>query len=846
MADGWRVAFVIARRELRGGIRGFRIFLLCLMLGVAIIAAVGSLSAAVVAGIAADARAILGGDLDLRLIHREATPEQRRAFASFGDVSELREMRGMARPSDPGRAADRILVELKAVDGAYPLYGSVELDPAIPLEAALARRDGIWGAAADAALLERLDLSIGDRVRVGVLDYELRAVLDVEPDRGGGIFALGPRFMVALGSLPETGLVQPGSLTYTHYRLRLPDGADAGAVARQLDAAFPDAGWRIRGLDDAAPGVKRFVDRTAFFLTLVGLSALLVGGVGVGNAVRAYLDGKTETIAVLKCLGAPSALVRRAYLLLVMLLALGGVAVGLALGALAPAALAGLLAERFDIGIKVGVFPLPLLEAAAFGLLTALGFSLWPLARARTVPAASLFRNLVAPAAARPRLGDLAGIVAVGCLLAGLTVATATDRAIAAGFVAGAGIALLVFRGVARAVMAAAGRLSPRAARHPSLRLALANLHRPGAATGSVVLSLGLGLTVLVAVALIQGNLAREIQDTIPEAAPSFFFIDIQPDQAAEFDALVRAQPGAEGLERVPMLRGRIVALNGIPASQVPVSPDSAWVLQGDRGITWSATLPRGSRLVAGEWWPADYSGEPLVSMDAEAAAGLGLQLGDTVTVNLLGREITARLASLRELNWTSLAINFVMVFSPGTLEGAPQTQIATVRVPESAEPALQQAVTDRFPNISAIRVKDALSSVNRILGSVGVAVRATASVTLIAGVLVLAGAVVAGHRRRVYDAVVLKVLGATRTDIARAYVLEYGLLGLVTAGIAAGAGTLAGWLFLTRIMEGNWTFLPGTVAATAGLGAALTLLVGLAGTWRALGQRPAPLLRND
>ena len=816
------------------------------MLGVAIIAAVGSLSASVVAGIAADARSILGGDLDIRLIYRQASAAQLADLAAAGTVSATRESRAMARPADRADSAERVLVELKAVDGAYPLYGTVTLAPDMALGDALAQRDGTWGAVADPALLQRLGLAVGERVRVGALDYELRAALTHEPDRGGGVFALGPRFMVAQDSLEATGLVQPGSMIYSHYRVRVNPGVDAGALTARLDADYPDAGWRIRGLDEAAPGVKRFVDRTAMFLTLVGLSALLVGGVGVGNAVRAYLDGKTATIAVLKCLGAPAALVRRIYIGRVVALARGGIAAGRALGAPVPAALAGLLAARFDLAVRPGLYPLPLAEAAVFGLLIAVGFSLWPLARAGAVPAASLFRNLVAPTAHRPRLRDLAAILGVALLLAGFTVATARDPLIAAGFVAGALAALALFRGAAMLVTAAARRLSARAGNHPGLRLALANLHRPGAATASVVLSLGLGLTVLVAVVLIQGNLGREIQETLPGAAPSFFFIDIQPAQAAEFDALVEAQPGAADLERVPMLRGRITAVDGVPASQVTPRPDVAWVLRGDRGITWSATLPRGPRQVPGAWWPADYAGPPLVSMDAEAAAGLGLGLGDTVTVNLLGREFTATIAALREVDWTSLAINFVMVFSPGLLEAAPQTQIATVRVAPDQELALQRAVTDRFPNVSAIRVKDALESVNRILGSVGVAVRATASVTLVAGVLVLAGAVVAGHRRRVYDAVVLKVLGATRADVARAYLLEYGLLGLVTALIAAAAGSLAGWVFLTQVMEGSWTFLPGTVAATAGLGAAVTLLIGLAGTWRVLGQRPAPLLRND
>jgi len=848
MADrlmGGGLALRLAWRELRGGLAGFRIFLACLMLGVAAIGGVGSIAASVGAGIAADARDMLGGDIELRLLYRPATGEQRAFFAGHGTVSETSELRAMARPAGDG-AARRLLVELKAVDRAYPLYGAVTLDPPQPLDSALARRDGAWGAVADPALLQRLGLHPGDRLRVGDLDYRIAAVLQREPDRGAGLFNLGPRLLVASDSLAATGLIQPGSLITYQYRLGLPAGGDPRAFVAALKQAWPAVGWRIRGLDEAAPGLKRFVERTALFLTLVGLATLLVGGIGVANAVRAYLAGKAATIATLKCLGASGGLLLRAYLLLVMLLAAGGVLAGLVIAALLPVALSGLLDQSLGVQARFGLYPGPLALAAGFGLLAALAFSLPALSRARRVAPSQLFRALVEPSGA----GDWRDWLWTGlpaAALAGLAIGGIGDWRLASGFAAAALATLLVFRGTAWLVALAARRINrPGRVRHALLRLGLANLYRPGAPTASAVLSLGIGLTVLVTIALIEGNLGREIGETLPKAAPAYFFIDIQPGQAADFDALVKSQPGVGALERVPMLRGRITAVAGVPVDRLKPRPEAQWVLQGDRGITWSAALPPGSRITAGQWWPADYRGPPLVSLDAEVARHLDLKVGDTLSVNVLGREITATIANLREFDWLTLSINFVMVFSPGLLEGAPQTHLATVHATPAAELPLERAVTDRFANISAIRVKEALETVNRLLAGIGLAVRATAAITLLAGFLVLAGAIIAGHHRRVYDAVLLKVLGATRRRLALGFALEYGLLGLISAGLAAVLGSLAAYGFVAWAMEAPFVLLPGAVALTASLGLAATLALGFAGTWRALGQRPASHLRNE
>jgi putative ABC transport system permease protein len=837
---GLRLAWRLARRELRGGLRGFRVFLACLALGVAVIAGVGSLSAAVRAGLSADARAMLGGDVELHLVHRAATPEQRRYLDGAGRVSEIVQLRAMARTVDGGA---RSLIELKAVDGAYPLYGEVGLDPPRPLDQVLAAEDGHWGAVVAPGLLTRLKLGIGDPIRVGDAIFVIRASLEHEPDAATAGFEFGPRVIVATPALAETGLLAPGALVGYSYRIKLPPGRRVSPWIEAVKAAFPDAGWRIRNFRNAAPNLQQLLDRVTVFMTLVGLTALLVGGVGVGNAVRGYLGGKTATIATLKCVGAEGGLIFATYLSQILALASGGILAGLAIGAVTPFLTAPLLAS-FPITTRLGVYPLPLLLAAVFGVLTTLAFALWPLAAAREVPAGSLFRDLVDPAPRRPRPRYVAAIAAAGLTLAALAILTASDRKTAAWFIAGAAGTLLAFRLVAAGLVLAARRVGR--PRHPGLRLALANLYRPGAPTAGIVASLGLGLTVLVAIALVEGNIADTIDERLPEEAPSFFFIDIQPEQVSAFDQLVAATPGVSQVERVASLRGRITRINGVSAEQAKVAPEAQWTLHNERGLTYAATLPKGSRIVSGTWWPGDYHGPPLVSIDADIARGMGLQLGQTISVNVLGRELTATIANMREIDWTSLGINFVLVFSPGTLEGAPQTDIATARTPPGEEAALERAVTDRFPNVSAIAVKDALAAVSAIIAAIATALRATAAITLIAGTLVLAGAVAAGHHRRVYEAVVLKVLGATRRDVTRAFLIEYGILGLATAAIAACIGTLAAYLVITRVMHQDWTFLPLVVAATALIATALTLAAGYAGTWAALGAKAAPFLRNE
>ncbi|MBM3516675.1 MAG: FtsX-like permease family protein [Alphaproteobacteria bacterium] len=835
------LALRLARRELRGGVRGFRLFMACLTLGVMTIAGIGAITEAVQTGLRQDSRLLLGADVELELTQRSASAEELGYLAAAGRLSAVTTMRAMAR-TVAGRST---LVELKAVDGAYPLYGALTLDPARPGSEAFGADGGGFGVAADPDLLVRLGLRVGDPVIVGEARFLVRGAIVAEPDRSASGFQLGPRLLIGMDGLAAAGLLRKGSLIRHGYRLALSPERDLAAWIEQTKKRFPEAGWRIRDYRDGPAEIRSFVMRFGLFLTLAGLAALLVGGVGVANAVKAHLDAKTAAIAILKCVGAPAGLIFRIYLWQVLALALAGILIGLALGALAPLAVSRALAGDLPVALGFGIYLKPLGLAALFGLLTALAFALWPLARACELPAAALFRDAVSPARRWPRPSFLLAIVLTFAALAGLAVVSAADRALALWFVGGAVASFAAFRAAAWLLMVAARAVGR--PRQPHLRLALANLYRPGTPTPAVMLSFGLGLTLLTAIALIEANLVRQVSERLPAAAPSFFFVDIQSDQIAGFDAIVAATPGVQGFTRVPSLRGRIMAINGVPvdAAQAKVAPNARWALGSDRGVTYAAEPPEGARVVAGTWWRADHSGPPLLSFDADLAQGFGLAIGDRLTVNVLGRDIDATIASLRAIDWGTLGLNFTLLFDPATLAAAPHTYIATVRVPAEEEERLQRAVTGRFGNITAIRMSEALAAVENLLRRISLAVDATAAVALASGALVLAGAIAAEHRRRTCQAVVLKVLGAERKDILAAQLIEHGLTGLAAGAIALGLGSVAAWVVVVQVMAADWLFAVRPAALTLVGGMAIAVLFGLLGSLRALGHKAATALRE-
>ena len=837
-----QTAWAFARRELRGGLKGFRILIACLALGVGAIASVGSLSEALQAGLAAQSLAVLGGDAEVRLTQRDLDDAERDWLFDQGTISEVKEMRVMARGL---RSDSRSLVEVKAPDNLYPLYGELEFAQDTTLAEATSKVGDVWGAAVESKVLPRLGVAPGDQIRLGDIDVEVRAVVNYEPDRVSTGFMFAPRIFIAPEAFQDTGLIQPGSQIERKYRIKLPAGVD-GAV--WLDTARgqlkSDAAERLRGPSEGTQGAEEFIKRVSLFLTLVGLTTLIIGGLGVGNAIKAYMEGKTEVIATFKCLGATSSLIFRSFLLQVLVIASIGVAIGLLIGVITPMLVVSVVGDLLPFAPEVTVYPAPLALAAIDGFLVTVAFAVWPLARAQDIKPAALFRDIVDADTAWPRPQYVAIVVGAFGLLAVLAVLITPYRLFALIFLVGASAAFLLLRLEAFLLMRlakAAGRPS-----HPGLRMALANLYRPGSTTSSMVLSVGLGLTLLVGVALIEGNISRQIEDELPNAAPSFFMLDIRRDQAEPFDELVSSLPGASQVTRQPIVRARVIKLNGVEADKGNVAAQEAWFLRGERNITYRADLPENSTIVEGEWWPSDYDGPPIVSMTEDVAYGLGLGLGDTITFSIVGREVEGTITNIRNVDVTQGGTNFNAIFAPGALEKAPQQNVALVYAKADSEEEIYNTVSDTFPNVTVVWVREALSALNTLLEDIALAVKSTGAVTLVAGVLVMAGAMASGYRNRVYESVILKVLGATRGRILASYLMEYTMLGLGTALIAAIIGTLGAWLTITEGMQASWFFLPATLVGTVLAATAVTVILGLLGTWRALSQKAAPVLRAE
>jgi len=828
LAALWR----IARRDLATRIRGLRLLAVCLFLGVATLAAIGSLTRGITSELEVRGQTILGGDIEFGLPQRQATEAEMAAFRGAGQASATVRMRAMANAPD----GEALLSELKAVDSAYPLYGTMRLESGVRRGPPPA--GAIW---IGADLASRLELKVGEQVKFGDRSFLIDGIIAEEPDRLGEGFTLGPVAIIGLGDLEATKLIQPGSLYESKYRVRLPDSANPEAVGKNLTEKFPEAGWEITDRSNGAPGTRRFIERMGQFLSLVGLAALVIAGIGVGNGVASYLAGKRPGLATLKVLGADSGTVMRIYGLQILAVAAVSIFAGLVVGALAPAAISAIAGDVLPVKPGVAIYPLPLAISAAYGLLIAIAFALPPLAATRRVPAAGLFRATI-DGTARPEARTILAVGAALAAIVALAVGTAREPLFALGFV-GAAAGLLLLVGIGWLVRKGAS-LVPRP-KQPLLRLAVANLHRPGAATGALVVALGLGLTLFVTLAAIQTSITAEISRTVPQRAPSFFVLDIPQGGTSQFRAMVtKAAPDAD-INLIPALRGSVTEFAGQRVDELEQLPEGAWVLRGDRGLTYSPVLPNGSELTAGSWWAADYKGPPLVSVEQEVAATLGLKIGDTLSVNVLGVEVQGKVASFRTVQWDNFGLNYVLVFSPGSFDAAPHNMVATVAVPPAAEAELARSIPRAFPSASLIAVRDVIGQVTTLLTQMSQAIAAAASIAILAGIAVLIGAIAASRERRVYDSVILKLLGATRGQILGAQGLEYAVLALILAALALGLGLGAGWYVVTQIFDFGFAPDPFIVGMTLLGGAGLAFLIGIAGSWPLLSVRPASALRS-
>ena len=835
------LSFRFAARELRGGVRGFRIFLACLALGVAAIAAAGSTAEAFRRGLASHASEILGGDLAFSVRQRGFNPAEQAILSRAGQVSYS--VASMAMAQAP--SGERRLIELRGVNETYPLAGKVTLKGAPSLQAAIAPTGGVAGAVVEQSLLDKLHMKVGDSFLAGNMPLQVRGVLLEEPDRLSRGFALGPRVITNLGAVQRGGFMAPGLPFGETARVQLPPGTPLAAAKQDLHRKLGGL-IRIRDREDAAPGIHRLIDQLEYFLGFIGLASLVAGGLGVFGAVSAYLEARKPVIATLKALGAEGQLVRDIYLIQIGLLAALGVAIGLAVGAAAPLVMGEIVKDSLPIPALFAVYPMPLLKAAAFGLLSAAAFSLAPLGRARSTPPASLFRSDLSGTF---KIGpEIVGAVLAAAGLAAMAVATAPTP-LAAGFmIAGVAVSfgLLWALGWGSAVLAGKARGGARGA----LRIGLANLAGPHSAARTASPAIGLGVALLAAVVLIQSALLNQVAEVAPRTAPALVFTDIPGDRPAEFDAAVRRGFGvpltSKNYLREPFVTGRITRVRGEPVDVAKIDRSDRWAYDSDISMSAIGPEPEGAGIEDGRWWPATYAGPAQVAMDVDVARGERIKVGDQITLSVLGADIDAKVAVLRKVDFGGFGASFPLVITPSAMEGANLRQVAIAKATKAQEAAVIRELGHSFPTVNVISVREQLEAATVLFDRLALAVRGAAAVAALAGLLVLTGAIAARARARTREAAILKVLGASRAQILSAYVLEYGAVGVIagTAGVALGYA--AAWPVVVKVFHAKWSMDWAGLLALLAAAALVAATGGLLAAFQALSKRPAPALRAE
>ena len=833
----WRTAWTIARRDLSARFKGLRLLLVCLFLGVGALAAIGTLTGAIERELNSRGRTILGGDLEVAVWQRSASADETKAFAEQGKVSGGMRLQAMARAGELAAP-----IELKAVDANWPLVGKLALKDGRSAGAPPAGEAWLAEGAA-----ERLGVSPGGTIEVGTQKLKVGGIIADEPDRLGEGFTLGPVVIVAADFPARAGLTAPGAMYRSKYRIALPGSRDPQKIAANLKKQFPSAGFEAKTRDRAAPGAERFVARMGDFLVLVGLAALAIAGIGIGGGVASYLEARRTSVATLKVLGATSGDIARIYLLQIGVAALVGSALGLVAGVLVTPLLASALGSLLPVAPGLVFDPGALGRSALYGLLIALVFAAPPLLSARRFPAMALFRARVSPLTQNWR--DAALPVGLGiAAIAGLALLTTKAKLVTAWFLGGA-LALLILLGALGWAIRWLAAHAPRPKR-PLLRIALANLHRPGAQTGALVTALGFGLAAFVTLAAIQTSLDANIMARVPQQAPDYFVLDVPREKSAEFQQAVKSVAPQAQVRMVPALRGAILAYGPESAmtrvADLKEIPDTAWPLRGERGLTYAEDVPEGNTVTRGQWWPKGYTGEPLVSIDERLAEALDLKIGDRLTIGLLGVERSARIASLRRIDWDSMGFNYVLVFSPNAIADAPHNLAATINLAKGTERgSLLRALVRAFPSSSVIEVGGVLTQARDLLRQVSLAILAAASVAVLAGIAVLLGAIAAARASRTYDNVILRVLGASRRQLLLLQLAEYALLAALLAGVALVLGSGIAWLVVVQLFEFDWLPDWTEVLAVLGLGLALVIGFALAASLPLLGARPAQALRE-
>jgi putative ABC transport system permease protein len=809
----------LAWRDLRASGRRLWIFVACLVLGVSLVAAGGGLYRQVADALRDDARLIFGGDVEIEA--PAPLPADALAWmAQRGTVSRVIELRTMLR-TESGRAQ---LIELLSADDAYPLYGSVALQPDGTLADTLQARNGQWGAAIDASLATRLGLKTGDRIDIGDLSLTVRALIVRQPDRSLRADWGAAPVLVAEGALMATGLVQP--LSRVEYRYRVRSNELASAWRDSFVKTFPTLDAETRSFDERSDRMAEVLGQIGSGLLLIGFSALFIGGLGVFNSVQAYLQGKLTSLATLRALGLRDGRLAAFVLLQILLLAVLASAVGVLLGLGLALAGAQLAADKLPVTLLLKSLWAPALLALVFGVLTALAFSLPALGRALSVSPAALFRGVEGQALHTPRRA-LWITAAVAAATLALLVAVLPDPRFGLAFVLTTAALLGVLDLATRGLRRLAARLQHHAALPLPLQLALAGLQQPHSPLRTALLSLGSALTLLVACTLVVMTLLRTVNDTVPEQAPALVFYDVQTEQIDLLRETLQASPGLQAVKTAPLVLGRLVAVNGVALME---SDDGERARESRDEHKLSNRSGNFDDVVIdrGAWWPLDHAGAPLVAMEDREADQLGLQVGDKLRFEIMGTPVEAQLSAIYSQRRMQSRLWLEAIFSDGVLDPFITRHVGAAWMPPDGTLDAQDRLAAAAPNIATARTESMLRETRALMGRASGGLAVVAGVCLAASLLVLASVVAASRSRQLYDATVMHALGARHSLLRRVLVWEYVLLATITGGFALLAGSaLATALLLWRLDMSPaglyWTGLltaAGVSALSLGLGA--------------------------
>ena len=812
----------LAWRDLRGSGRTLWVFCACLMLGVTLIAASGGLFSQVRDSLLGDTRALFGGDLEVQ--DRKPLSEQELAWMrARGSVSALVELRTMLL-TEGGRFQ---LVELQSTDDAYPLYGEMRLEPAQTLAEALAPdAAGRHGLAIDPVLAERLGLAPGDTVSLGKARMTVRASIERQPDRSLRADWRGPPVMLTDEALAETGLLARGSQVAWRYRVRT--DADLAVWRDDFTRAFPDADWEIRTFAERGERLAEVLGQIGSGLLLIGISALFIGGLGVFNSVHAYLQGKLASIATLRAVGLRDRRLAAVYVVQVLMLAAAASLAGVVAGGVLAVIGTRVVAEQLPLATTLAGLGVPLAMSWLFGVLTALTFALPALGRALSISPAALFRSIDAAATHTPaawwRLTAVSALLVVALLLV-----VVPDPLFGVGFVLVTLLLLALLEGLVRALRAGAHRLVEHRllAGRFALRLALANLYRPGSSLRPSLLSLGSALTLLVASALVVMALLETIEDTIPERAPALVFYDIPAPDEQAFRALLAESSSLTRVDVMPLVLGRLVEVNGEP---LRASGDTRRRLEArdEQKLSYRAGTEDQIAVARGAWWPDDYAGPPLVAYEDREADQLGLKVGDRLGFDILGTRVEAELVAIYGQRRFQTRFWLEGVFTPGVLDPFISRHVGAAFMDEDQAVAAQTRIAEAMPNVVTIRTGSLLAEARSLLEKAGAGLAVVAGVSLLASLLVLVSVIATSRARQLYDATLLHTLGARLAVIRRALGFEYLLLAVLTSLFALGSGGLIATSLLQwrlQLEGGNAWWIGAAVAvlvssASLGLGA--------------------------